>query len=85
MASKSYSVVLPVIETSTDIMKDHSVLSAPFSVSALKHKHSKTKGKTKGKTWYLYLRYQWSHFKPKFGHNDLTYFVLSNSYTYKER
>ena len=44
MASKFYTVIFPIIEASTDIMKDHSVLSTSFSISELKHKH--------GKTWY---------------------------------
>ena len=42
MVSKSYSAIFPVIEASTDILKDHSVLSASFSISELKYKHSKT-------------------------------------------
>ena len=50
-ASKFYTVIFPVIEASTDIMKDHSVLSTSFSISELEHKH--------GKTWY--------HIAVKFG------------------
>ena len=38
MASKYYSVIFPIIEASTDIKKDRGILSAPFSVSGLKHK-----------------------------------------------
>ena len=38
MANKSYSVNFLVLETSTDIMKDHCVLSTSFSVLELKHR-----------------------------------------------
>ena len=41
MASKFYSIIFPVIEASTGIMKDHGILRGPFSVSELKHKHGK--------------------------------------------
>ena len=42
IAGKSYSAIFPVIEAYTNIMKDQCVLSEPFSVSELKHKHGKT-------------------------------------------
>ena len=70
MASKSYGVIFPVIEASTDIMKDHSILSVPFSVLEPKHKC--------GKACCLYLHYQWSHFhlpNQECWHDNLTCFV----------
>ena len=71
MTSKFYSVIFLVIEASTDVMKDYGILSAPFSVSELKHKHGERC------IWYLYLaingtRVCW--------HDDLIGFVLPNSY-----
>ena len=61
MANKSYSVNFLVLETSTNIMKDHCVSSTSFSVLELKHRL--VWQKTWSLTWYLYLRYQWSHFQ----------------------
>ena len=49
VTSKFYSILFPVVKASTDVMKDHDILSAPFSVSELIHKHGERC------IWYLYL------------------------------
>ena len=72
MASKSYSAILPVMEISTNIMKDHGVLSPPFCFRA------------ETQMWQdmppIFI-FEWSHLylpNQQCWHNDLTCFVLLN-------